>query len=215
MSGRMNVWQKHAYNVCHCTLSLNFPLRARLEQHVARAVIVLLTSHGRDRCLIAIPLTCSTHGLRYLLLKPIWRATETVKFPLTSLKVRSSFIPGCELIRFNDTLSPDCVRPLNIVVENVTELRTYLIIRVCLLRACGFMASECGTAHSFCDPEKSPSYWTLDDSWLRIKGNPIHALHSTDQTEVSNFFRQRPRAVIIGWFSGSTFKNYWLVYLTA
>jgi hypothetical protein len=129
---------------------------AQLEQHVACAVIVLLTSHGRDRCLIAIPLTCSPHGLRYLLLKPIWRATETVKFPLTSLKVRSSFTPGYELIRFNDALSPDSVRPLNIVVENVTELRTDIVKRVCLLRVCFFMASECGAAHSFCDPEKSP-----------------------------------------------------------
>jgi len=150
--------RKQASDVCHCTLSLKFPLHASLEQHVARAVIVPLTSHGRDRCLIAIPLTCSPHGLRYLLLKPIWRATETVKFPLTSLKVRSSFIPGCELIRFNDALSPDSVRPLNIVVENVTELRTYIITRVCLLKACGFMASECGTACSFCDTEKSPIY---------------------------------------------------------
>ena len=125
---------------------------------MARAVIVLLTSHGRDRCLIAIPLACSPHGLLYLLLKPIWRAAETVKFPLTSLKVRSSFIPGCELIRFNDAVSPDSVRPLNIVVENVAELRTYIITCVCLLRACGFMASECGTAYSFSDPENSPIY---------------------------------------------------------
>jgi hypothetical protein len=60
---------------------------------------------------------------------PIWRATETVKIPLTSLKVRNSFIPGCGLIRFNDALSHDSGRPLNIVVENVTELRTYIIKR--------------------------------------------------------------------------------------
>jgi len=157
-------------------------------------------------------LTCSPHGLRYLLLKPIWRATETVKFPLTSLKVRSSFIPGCDLIRFNDALSPDSVRSLNIVVENVTELRTYVITRVCLLRACSLMASECGTAYSVCDPEKSPIYWTLDDSWLRIKGNPIHALHSTDQMEVSNLFGKGPepllsagaqeaRVKIINWYT--------------
>ena len=149
---------KQVYNVCHCTLSLKFPLRARLEQYVARALIVLLTSHGLDRCLIAIPLTCSPNGLQYLLLKPIWRATETVKFTLTSLKVRSSFIPGCELIRFNNALSPDAVRPLSIVAENVTEFRTYIIKRVCILRVSFFMASECGTAHSFCDPEKSPIY---------------------------------------------------------
>jgi hypothetical protein len=157
---------------------------------------MLLTSHGRDRCLIAIPLTCSPHGLWYLLIKPIWRATETVKFPLTSLKVRSSFMPGCELIRFNDALSPDSVRPLNIVVENVTEIRTYVIKRVCLVRVCGFMASECGTAHSFCDPEKSSIYWTLDDPRLRIKGNPIRALHSTDQTEVSNLFGKGPKPLL-------------------
>jgi hypothetical protein len=125
---------RQAYNERHCTLSFKFPLRTRLQQRVARALIVLLTSHGRDRCLIAVPLTCSPHVLRYLLLKPIWSATEISKFPLTSPKVRSSFIPGCELIRFNDALSPDCIRPSNIEVKNIAEIRTYIIIRVCFVK---------------------------------------------------------------------------------
>jgi hypothetical protein len=124
---------RQVYNGRRCTLSFKFPLRARFEQHVARAVIVLLTSHGRDRCPIAVPLTCSPHVLRYLLLKPIWSATEIAKFPLTSLKVRSSFVPGCELIRFDDALSPDCVRPPNIEVKNIAEIRNCIIIRVCFI----------------------------------------------------------------------------------
>ena len=85
------------------------------------------------------------------MLKPIWSATEIAKFPLASPKARSSFIPGCELIRFNDALSPDCVRSHNIVVKNIIETKTYILTRVCLLRVCG-------TAHSFCDAEKSPIY---------------------------------------------------------
>jgi hypothetical protein len=47
MAGEIRDKKKKARNVCHCTLST----LVAFEQHVARAVIVLLTSYCRDRSL--------------------------------------------------------------------------------------------------------------------------------------------------------------------
>jgi hypothetical protein len=78
-----------------------FPLRAQDQKHVARDVILLLTC----------PSSWSLSGRH----SPAWLQNRTLidiaKFPLTSLKVKRYFIPGCKVIRFQDALSSDTVRP--------------------------------------------------------------------------------------------------------
>jgi hypothetical protein len=111
----MDTWQKRRMIYDMSCQHTRTPLRAEVQQHVARDVIVLLTSwtswwlSGRHSP-TWLPRARQNRVL------PVPTLIGIAKFPLTSLKVKRYFIAGCRGIKLQDPLSSGSVRPNSITV---------------------------------------------------------------------------------------------------